>query len=197
MSRSRRKTPMRGVTTATSEKDNKTAETRNMKKNQSLLKIKPVDAMSSKLMVVALCFAGLTSCESDVKPDFNVETKTADFDAFELEIPVKWTQSTMQGYDSFVGQVETEVKEKVYFDLGWYSNQLNVDESTHEISFTTIDGKTAKLVRPKTPGTGTTGVYFNSVDATGKDRFQMSGEGLSADSERLLLLAFKSLHFKK
>lgn len=101
-----------------------------------------------------------------------------------------------QGYDSFVGHIEKNDEKKVTFDLGWYSNKLNFDPATHDIYFLTIDNKRAKVVSPKNFGQGTTGVYFDSLETTKTNRFQISGTGLSSTNQKLFLTAIESLRFK-
>jgi hypothetical protein len=80
--------------------------------------------------------------------------------------------------------------------LGRYSSQLKVEPATHDIYFTTIDNKKAKIVKPKNFGQGTTGVYFDSLEVTRINKFQLSGAGLSANNQKLLLTAIESLKFK-
>jgi hypothetical protein len=69
----------------------------------------------------------------------------------------------------------------------------------NSVRWTSIDGKRAKLIRPKNTGTGMTGIYFDSlwVAGSGIDRFQMNGTNLHPDNERLLLKAFETLKFTK
>jgi hypothetical protein len=101
----------------------------------------------------------------------------------------------VQGYDSFVGRIKINEQEKISIDLGWYSSELNVDNSTHNITVKTINNKDAKIVTPRTFQLGTTGVYFDSLDIQ-KTRFQMSGIDLSAENQRLFLTAIETLRFK-
>jgi hypothetical protein len=144
-----------------------------------------------KTVLFIIFVIGTTSCDTD-----NIEPKTVDLDKFTIQVPGTWSASKQQGYDSFVGQIEVGDKEKVTFDLGWYSNKLTVDPATHDIDFMTIDDKRARVVRPKDFGQGTTGVYFDSLETTKTIKFQMSGTGLSSDNQKLLLMAFESLKFK-
>lgn len=126
----------------------------------------------------------------------SIEPKTVDFEKFTIQLPEDWNTSTQVGYDSFVGQIEINDKEKIAFDLGPYSNPLKVDLSTHAINFTTIDDKKAKVVKPKNFGHGTTGAYFDSLETTKAVKFQISGTSLSAANQKLLLIAIRSLTFK-
>lgn len=134
------------------------------------------------------CLA-FTSCNDDG------EQKTIDVEKFTIEIPSTWILEKVQGYDSFVRQIKINEKEKITIDLGWYSSNLNVDNSTHEILIKTIDNKTAKVVRPRNLHLGTTGVYFDSLDIQ-KTKFQMSGIDLSRGNQLLFLSAIETLRFK-
>lgn len=108
----------------------------------------------------------------------------------------KWKAEKQQGYDSQVWQIEINSKEKLSLDLGWYSDRLEVDPSTHDINFIVIDNKRAKVVSPRNFGPGTTGVYFDSLETTKTNRFQMSGTGLSSKNQKLFLSAVETLKFK-
>ena len=79
-----------------------------------------------------------------------IKPKTVDLEKFSIQIPGTWNAVKQQGYNSYVEQIEINDKEKVTFDLGWYSNKLNIDPATHDIYFITIDNKRAKVVTPKT-----------------------------------------------
>lgn len=143
-----------------------------------------------KVLFIILAI-GKISCETE-----NVEPKTVDLEKFTIQVPGTWTPSKQQGYDSFVGQIEITGDEKINFDLGWYSNKLNVDPTTHDIDFVTIDNKRAKVVKPKNFGQGTTGVYFDSLETTKTNKFQISGTGLSTANQKLFLTAIGTLKFK-
>ncbi|SHH65276.1 hypothetical protein SAMN04488109_4843 [Chryseolinea serpens] len=69
----------------------------------------------------------------------------------------------------------------------------------NKITWTTVDGRKAKIISPKRTGQGLTGIYIDSVWMAGsaRDRFQMNGRNLNAENERLLLKAFETLRFKK
>lgn len=152
-----------------------------------------------------------------------------DFGRFKIDVPETWQQVKAEGIDSYVGQMILDNGDTVSFDLGWYSNSLedesvyvdgndvysvnngnpkflgkadtvNIDSLRKTIiTWTTIDGKRAKIVQPKMTGQGMTGVYFDSlwVAGSGTDRFQMNGTNLHPDNERQLLKAFETLQFKK
>ena len=66
------------------------------------------------------------------------------------------------------------------------------------IEWTTINNRKAKLVKPRNPGHGTTGVYFDSLWTSGSDvdRFQLSGQYLKPENELKVLTAIRTLKFK-
>ena len=66
-----------------------------------------------------------------------------------------------------------------------------------EYSFEVINNLKAKIVKPKKPGIGLTGVYFENTRTNGKGmRFQISGYNLSEKNEKEFLKAIQSLKFK-
>lgn len=142
-----------------------------------------------RVLLIIVCI-GTISCDTDV------DTKTVDFEKFTIQVPGTWNGSPQQGFDSFVGQIETSDKELINFDLGRYSNKLNVDAGTHDIYFVTIDNKRAKIVKPKDFGSGTTGVYFDSLEITKSEKFQISGRGLSSINQKFFLAAIETLKFR-
>jgi hypothetical protein len=142
-----------------------------------------------RLIIVLIASLTVLSCNDEV------EQKTLDVEKFIIIIPSTWNLEELQGYDSFVRQIRINGQEKISIDLGWYSSNLNVDNSTHDITNKTIDNKSAKIVKPKNFQQGTTGVYFDSIDIQ-KTKLQMSGVNLSAGNQRLFLTAIETLKFK-
>lgn len=142
-----------------------------------------------KILFIILSI-GAISCDTE-----NIEYKTVDLEKFTIQVPWQWIASKQQGYDSFVGQIEINDKEKIIYDLGWYSNQLKVNPETHDIEYMIIDNKRAKIVKPKNFGPGTTGVYFDSLKTRG-NKFEISGVNLSAYNQKLFLVSIESLKFK-
>lgn len=126
----------------------------------------------------------------------NCNQKTLDFEHFTIRVPADWTPIELQGIDSYVGQIKTSNQETVMFDFGWYSSKLNVDISTHDINIVKIDNKKAKIVKPKGFGQGTTGVYFDSLEVSKINKFQISGTGLSKKNQKRFLSAIETLTFK-
>ena len=142
-----------------------------------------------RLVIVFIASLTVLSCDEEV------EQKTLDVDKFTIIIPSTWNLEEVQGYDSFVRQIRINEQEKISIDLGWYSSNLNVDNSTHDILTKIIDSRDAKIVKPRNFQKGITGVYFDSLDIQ-KTKFQMSGVDLSSGNQRLFLAAIETLKFK-
>jgi len=141
-----------------------------------------------RLLTALIASLTILSCHDEI------EQKTLNVEKFTIIVPTTWSLEEMQGYDSFVRQIRINEQEKISIDLGWYSSNLNVDNSTHEIIARTIDNKDAKIVRPINFQKGTTGVYFDSLDIQ-RTKFQMSGVDLSPGNQRLFLTAIETLKF--
>ena len=69
----------------------------------------------------------------------------------------------------------------------------------NNVSWETIDGRKAKIVYPRRSGLGTTGVYMDSlwVSGSGVDRFNLYGDNLKPENEKLVLKAIRTLKFRK
>lgn len=67
----------------------------------------------------------------------------------------------------------------------------------NKITWSSIDGRKAKIIEAKKPGDGMTGIYIDSVwrAGSGIDRFQMNGTNLTPENQRDLLAAFQTLKF--
>jgi len=111
-----------------------------------------------------------------------------------MEIPSNWIHVELQGIDSHVGDIKMGQQQMASFDLGWYSNPLNEDSTTHTFETTIIDGNNAKIVKPKISGKGLTGVFFPSINGS-RNQFQISGKNLNQANEKLFLTAIQSIRF--
>jgi hypothetical protein len=155
--------------------------------------------MKNALLFSVILFA-LGSCRKDptilpVIAEPLPEFKTMDLIQFKLEVPQAWTDSVFFGADSYVGRIYFSETEFAIFDLGWYSNPLNVDTTTHIISYTTIDGKSAKIVQAIDSENGTTGVYFPILVSGWIDKFNLWAENISSLNQEKLLIAIETLDF--
>lgn len=143
-----------------------------------------------KLLFAAIVISAVSCQNGGINPE------NVDFGGFTMKIPGNWKTEKLQGYDSHTWQIEMNKREKLSTDLGWYSDKLEVDPEKHNINFVVIDNKRAKIVSPKNFGKGITGVYFDSLDTDKRNKFQMSGTGLSPNNQRLFLNAAGTLKFK-
>ena len=81
-------------------------------------------------------------------------------------------------------------------------NRMKVDPDKYRknnVLWDTIDGQKAKIVYPRIAGTGTTGVYIDSLWVSGSDvdRFNLYGKNLKPDNEQKVLQALRTLKFRK
>ena len=84
-----------------------------------------------KQLVFAIFFSTLlVSCTQNDR-----QTQILDFGTFTIETPKGWKKIHQRSIDSQVGCIAIDTKDTLYFDLGWYSNDLN------EFGEIDIDGK--------------------------------------------------------
>lgn len=69
----------------------------------------------------------------------------------------------------------------------------------NNVSWDTISGYAAKIVYPRRSGIGITGIYIDSLWASGPavDRFNLYGENLQPENEKKVLKALRTLKFIK
>jgi hypothetical protein len=80
------------------------------------------------------------------------------------------------------------------FDLGAYSNPLNQErEPEYVVTHESIGGFSARIVSPKIPGHGVTGIYFPSLG--GSKKLCISGRDLTSTQQELVLKIFETLRF--
>ena len=95
---------------------------------------------------------------------------------FSIRAPSRWEFHQLMGYDSFLGEFVGDGV-RLRFDYGRYSNGYlkNAKKPAHIVSKRSIGGHSAKVAKPRTPGTGLTGVYVkldghNALWLWGEDR---------------------------
>jgi hypothetical protein len=152
--------------------------------------------MKSLILLAALTI-GLMSCDKEtIDTNALPATKQLDFGDFTIEVPATWQPVTLQGIDSYVGGIQMDQDQQATFDLGWYSNSLEVEPSTHVVEMIRVDGKDAKRVAPMTPGRGTTGIFIPNLNDGGLIRFELHGEDLTAENQQALMDAIETIDFK-
>jgi hypothetical protein len=112
---------------------------------------------------------------------------------FSILAPSGWEFHQLQGVDSYVGEFVGDGV-VLTFDFGRYSNTLKKEKKpAYVVSHKSIGGHRAKIVSPKTPGHGITGVYFRNVgDAAALTLF---GHDLTSTQQELVLKIFDTLRF--
>ncbi|CAG4989714.1 hypothetical protein DYBT9275_00354 [Dyadobacter sp. CECT 9275] len=124
-------------------------------------------------ILLILLFAG---CKEE-----NYVYKTFSLAGFQLEARSNWHEFQLQGIDSKVGGI-TNGKDKLTYDLGWYSYAFqNETQETHIKINTTVNGKDALIVRPIRAGKGIIGIYIRVDSLTG-----LSMYGTSKNEDEIL-----------
>jgi hypothetical protein len=120
--------------------------------------------------------------------------QTIDAGTFKLSVPRGWEFHTLQGIDSYVGEFVGDGV-TLEFDFGQYSNPLaEPEDPKHTVLFEMISGRRAKIVVPRSPGHGTTGVYFGRL--AGGSKLQVSGRDISPVHRDIVLKILRSIQVK-
>ncbi|SRR5712692_1354834 len=113
---------------------------------------------------------------------------------FSILAPSGWEFHQLEGIDSYVGEfVGDGVVLK--FDFGGYSNPLKEEKKpAYVVIHKSIGGRRAKIVSPRTPGHGITGVYFRNVGYS-NSALTLFGHDLTSTQQELVLKIFETLQF--
>ena len=126
-------------------------------------------------------------------------TDTLDFD-------LGWYSNRLYEYDatifdsSMINSLDTSMIDTS--EVIFVKNRMLVDPDKYRknnVLWDTIDGRKVKIVYPRQPGIGTTGIYIDSLWQIGSDidRFNLYGDNLKPTNEKLLLDALKTLKFHR
>jgi hypothetical protein len=116
-----------------------------------------------------------------------------DAGAFSIFAPVGWQFHQLPGVDSYVGKFSGDDIE-LKFDFGPHTDSLSREkEPIYTIAYDHIDGLRAKVVSPKVPGRGITGVFF--VKTFKSNQLCLYGKDLTSAQQRLVLKIFKTVRF--
>lgn len=140
-------------------------------------------------------FAGLIAID---------ETDTLNFDLgwysnSLIESPPYRIYGTDEGSEVYLINENKSTPDSVVYEFAGMMIDVNLFKFMKDTAiYSTIDNREAKIVMPKKPGTGTTGVYFDSLWTAGSDndRFQMNAKNLKPENEQLFLEAIKTIRFK-
>jgi hypothetical protein len=118
---------------------------------------------------------------------------TVEAGAFSIYAPPGWEFHRLQGIDSFVGEFVGDGV-VLRFDFGSYSNALDeAHEPTYLVAHESIGGHKAKIVSPRIPGHGITGIYFPEI--TRGNRLCLYGQNLTDAQQELALRVFRTIRF--
>lgn len=111
---------------------------------------------------------------------------------FSILAPSGWEFHQLMGVDSYVGEFVGDGV-NLTFDFGRYSTELrHAKKPAYIINEKSIDGRAAKVVSPRTPGNGITGIL---VRLDSHDALCLWGKNLSVEQQALALKIFETLQF--
>lgn len=112
---------------------------------------------------------------------------------FSILAPSGWEFHQLQGVDSYVGEFVGDGV-VLTFDFGRYSNTLKKEKKpAYVVTHKSIGGRRAKIVSPRVPGHGITGVYFRN--AGNASALTLFGKDLTPTQQELALKIFETLRF--
>jgi hypothetical protein len=123
-----------------------------------------------------------------------------------LHFDLGWYSNKLNEYEptildsSMIASIDTSMIDTS--EVIFVKNRMKVDPDKYKknnVSWDTIDGRKAKIVFPRQPGIGTTGIYIDSLWQSGSDidRFNLYGNDLKPANEKLVLEALRTLKFYK
>src|SRR6266480_251823 len=112
---------------------------------------------------------------------------------FSILAPSGWEFHQLDGADSYIGEfVGDGVVLRV--DFGGYSNPLKEEKKpAYVVIHKSIGGRRAKIVSPRVPGHGITGVYFRN--AGNASALTLFGKDLTPTQQELAQEIFETLRF--
>jgi hypothetical protein len=112
---------------------------------------------------------------------------------FSILAPPGWEFHQLDGADSYIGEFAGN-SIVLRFDYGGYSNPLKEERKPiYVVIHKPIDGHAAKIVSPRVPGHGITGVYFRN--AGNASALTLFGKDLTPTQQELALKIFETLRF--
>jgi hypothetical protein len=112
---------------------------------------------------------------------------------FSILAPLGWEFHQLTGVDSYVGEFAGDGV-ALRFDFGGYSNPLKEEKKpAYVVVHKSIGGFRAKVVSPRTPGHGITGVYFRNVGLS--NALGLFGQDLTSTQQELALKIFETIRF--
>jgi hypothetical protein len=112
---------------------------------------------------------------------------------FSILAPSSWEFHQLTGVDSYVGEFVGDGL-ALRFDFGRYSSSLKeAKKPAYVINKESIGGFRAKVVSPRAPGHGITGVYFRDVGRS--NALCLFGQDLTSTQQELTLKLFETIRF--
>jgi hypothetical protein len=112
---------------------------------------------------------------------------------FSILAPPGWEFHQLEGFDSYVGEFAGDGI-VLKFDFGDYSNPLKEERKpAYVITQKSIGDRRARIVSPRTPGRGITGVYIRNVGNS--NALTLFGKDLTSTQQELALKIFETLRF--
>jgi hypothetical protein len=117
-----------------------------------------------------------------------------DTDFFSIYAPPSWQFHVGMALDSYTGEFVGDGA-RLEFDYGQYSNPLSEEkEPTYIVTKEKVSGHLARIVSPKVPGHGVTGIYFGDVGDSNK--LDIFGQNLSESQQKTALTIFRTIRFR-
>jgi hypothetical protein len=119
--------------------------------------------------------------------------RKVDAGPFSISAPPGWQFHQLEGADSYVGEfVGGGIA--LRFDFGGYSSALKEEKKpAYVVVHKLIGGYRAKIVSPRAPGHGITGIYFRNVGDS--NALTLFGRDLTSAQQELVLKIFETLRF--
>jgi hypothetical protein len=112
---------------------------------------------------------------------------------FSILAPPGWEFHQLAGVDSYVGEFVGDGL-TLRFDFGRYSSSLKeATKAAYVITKESIGGFRARVVSPRGPGHGITGVYFRDVGRS--NALCLFGQDLTSTQQELALKIFETVRF--
>jgi hypothetical protein len=141
-------------------------------------------------LVFSLTFTMLSECQDTSRGS---GWHKLDATAFSVMAPPGWSFRQLAGADSYVGEFVGDGV-VLRFDFGSHSNPLKDEkEPTYVVVRKDIAGHRARVVSPRKPGHGITGVYFPRT--FGSNRLTMFAKDLNSKQQELVLKLFETTQF--
>jgi hypothetical protein len=140
----------------------------------------------------------MTPCHSLAQTSLGTATTPSswykvDAGPFSILAPLGWEFHQLQGIDSYVGEFVGDGF-VLKFDFGEYSNPLKEERKpAYVVTQKVIRGRRAKIVSPRIPGHGITGVYIRNVGNS--NALTLFGRDLTSTQQELVLKIFETLRF--